>query len=191
MERQFFVSFLFLMALALTSHANAAHLIAGSEDAKVQILIWGDFQCYPTKFQIDNIPQLRADYGNQIGVMFGQFPLEGHPEALPAAIAAQCAEDQGKFVPFLEEAFANQNDLGRKFFMDTASKIGVSDISAFKSCLDSSYSLQRVRLERSAGMALGVFGTPFTYINGELFKGGMLYPDLKAAIDKALAHANK
>jgi len=71
--------------------------VAGPPSARVEIVEFSDFQCPYCKRVVPILKQLMAKYGDQVKLVWKDFPLPNHPDARPAAEAAQCARDQGKF----------------------------------------------------------------------------------------------
>jgi protein-disulfide isomerase len=84
--------------------------IEGGKDAKVMVVEFTDFQCpFCERWYQEDLPQLRKMLGNDVALAFMNFPIpQIHPNAGPAAIAAQCAANQGKFWPMHDLLFANQ-----------------------------------------------------------------------------------
>lgn len=147
---------------------------AGDKSAKVTVIEFSDFQCpFCRKSYTDTIPQLRTDYVDTGKVLFvyRDFPLSSiHPAALPAAIAANCANEQGKFWEYHNKIFDEQNKQGQgtvQFSNDDlkqwASDIAL-DTSKFDSCLDSQKYKNEVDKDFQDGVDAGVSGTPTFFI---------------------------
>lgn len=108
------------------------------------------------------------------------FPLSDiHPSALPAAVAARCAADQGQFWPMYERLFSTHGvewggvpKRDREVFVELATELGV-DGAAFAACLDDPASEQAVVAERAAAARLGVNSTPNFIVNGQLLRGAL------------------
>src|SRR5262245_42203534 len=68
---------------------------SGAKDAKVTIVEYSDFQCPFCKRGYDTIEtQVLKEYGGKVKFYFKNFPLNFHPWAEPAAVAAECAKEQ-------------------------------------------------------------------------------------------------
>ena len=91
--------------------ASEGHPELGPKDAPVTIVEFGDFQCPFCKKSEDSIKQVRAKYADKVRLVYMDFPLSFHPNALPAAEAARCAGDQGKFWQFHDALFDAQPNL--------------------------------------------------------------------------------
>jgi protein-disulfide isomerase len=185
-SKLFFLTLTAVLSLVPLTSAKAAHLLRGSESARVQVVVYGDLQCpYSSRF-VGYADRFEADFGDKIGLSFAHFPLSFHPEAMPASIAAYCAGVQGKAAPFIIEASKNFSKLNAEFYIETAQQAGVADLTAFANCQASAEAKSAVETERDRGVALGVTGTPNVFINGEPMKGAYPYEDFKAAVEKAL-----
>lgn len=173
---------------------TSADHIRGNKNAKVVIVEYGDIQCpycgafHPTMLQV------MKDYGDKVEWVFRHFPLSFHPNAQPAAVASECASEQGKFWEFLDAMYADQNSLATDFYVKTATSLGLN-VTQFKSCLTSGKYDKLIANDESAGEAAGVNGTPTTFINGKMLASGgqsigaAPYSTIKSFIDQAIAAA--
>jgi protein-disulfide isomerase len=181
-----FVSALVAVSLLVSRPAQASHLLIGSENARVQVIVYGDLQCpYSSRF-MSYVDRFEADFGDKIGLSFAHYPLSFHKEAMPASLAAYCAGEQGKAASFIIDASKNFSRLSADYYKATAKKIGVVDLEAFESCLTSAEARVAVERERDDGTARGVMSTPTIFVNGEQIKGAYPYETFKEAIEKAL-----
>ena len=64
---------------------------AGPADARVQIAVYSDFQCVFCRQLVPVLQQLRTAFPQEVAIVFRHFPLESHPRAFAAALAAECA----------------------------------------------------------------------------------------------------
>ncbi len=161
------------------------HVIGGA-DAKVVLIEYSDFECSYCGRHHPNMKKLQAEYGDKITWVYRHFPLSFHENALPAAVASECASEQGKFWEFADAMFDNQTDLGSDLFEATALELGLN-VSQFTACLDSGKYDSFIEDQTNAGATAGVNGTPATFLNGELISGAVPYSTLKAKVDAALA----
>jgi protein-disulfide isomerase len=168
-----------------TPAAEAATLLQGNRTARLQITVYGDIQCPFTARLISYLGAIKTDFGNRVGVTFSHFPLSFHTQAKPAAIAANCAEEQGRFFPFLKEQFAQQSKLGLDFYVASAKKLGMNE-GSFQACLLAPSGDARVDADIKAGEALGVNSTPTLTIGEEVVVGALPYQEIKAKIEHAL-----
>jgi thiol-disulfide isomerase/thioredoxin len=69
----------------------------GPENAAVQLVEFADYECpYCQKVHPDLV-KLQQQFGNNVALIYKDFPLPMHPLAQKAAEAARCARVQGKF----------------------------------------------------------------------------------------------
>ena len=72
--------------------------VLGSADAWVTLVEWSDFECPFCRSAEAQVQQVLAQHPTDVRLVYKQFPLTGiHERALPAALAADCAGQQGKF----------------------------------------------------------------------------------------------
>lgn len=165
--------------------------IRGAADAPVTLIEYSDFECPFCGRFVPTVEQVLDEYDGQVKVVYRHFPLNSiHPQAEPAAEAAECAGEQGQFWEFHDALFENQNQLGPDYYTQLAGELGLNT-SSFQDCLDSDRMMQKVRQDLQEGQAAGVTGTPGSFIigpNGEtqMIKGAQPFSQVKTLIDQAL-----
>ena len=83
----------------------------GKTDAPVTMVEFGDFQCpFCGRFASDTLQQLVKNYVDtgHVKFVYKEFPLPFHSNAQPSALAAECANEQGKFWPMHDKLYATQ-----------------------------------------------------------------------------------
>ncbi|MST04091.1 MAG: DsbA family protein [Candidatus Pacebacteria bacterium] len=164
--------------------------VLGDATAPVTIFEFGDFQCpFCKKIQDESNLKIREEYikTGKVKIVYKHFPLyQIHPSANPAALASECAKEQGKFWTYHDALFENQANLSTLNFTDLAGSLGM-DKSKFKSCYDSAKYSDNVKKDVAEGTVAGVSGTPASFINGKALMGAVPYATFKAAIEEALA----
>lgn len=164
--------------------------IRGDADAAISIIEYSDFECpfcarfHPTMLQVMD------EYTDSVRWVLRHFPLSFHPEALPAANAAECASEQGKFWEYADELFSNQSSLGNEFYATLASDLGLNT-SQWQDCYDTSKYQDVIEAQAQAGAAAGVSGTPGSFVidadgNAIPIKGALPFSSVAAAIDSVL-----
>lgn len=138
----------------------------GSGNAPVKLIAFVDFQCPFCASLHSELKALRKLYPDKVAVIFVHFPLAMHELAEPAARAAECAAEQGKFELMQDHLFEQQKSIGVISWKEFARSAGVGDLSAFDVCMGRP-TPDRVR----AGLEIGrgpfdVKGTPTIVING-------------------------
>jgi protein-disulfide isomerase len=125
-------------------------------------------------------------YGDRIRLVYREYPLPNHPNAKPAAEAGMCANEQGKFWPYHDRLFANQQRLGANDLKQHAVDLGL-DAARFNACFDSHKYTPLVEADINAGNDAGVNGTPAFFINGRMISGAQPFDAFKKIIDDELA----
>ncbi len=169
----------------LLADLSAAHRL-GPADAPVQLVVFSDFQCGFCRELAPILRRLQEEFPGKVAVVFCHFPLAGHPRAFPAAIAAECAGEQGAFWPFHDQLFAANGNLDEASFLAVAAALGL-DQARFAACLHSERPRQQVEANMREGMQLGLEGTPTVFLNGRRVEGPLSHDDLVRRIKEALA----
>jgi protein-disulfide isomerase len=164
--------------------------VRGAEHPKVTIVEFSDFQCPYCGRANASVDRVLKEYGKDVAVAFKNFPLTSiHPNAMPAAIAAVAAGEQGKFWQMHDKLFANQQALDRPSLEKYAQEIGL-DLTRFKAALDASKGKDAIEADTKEGGTFGVRGTPSFFINGHLFRGAQPFESFKAVIDDEIKKAD-
>jgi protein-disulfide isomerase len=134
--------------------------------------------------------QIMEQYSDSVRWVFRHFPLSFHPEATPAAIAAECAAEQGKFWEYADELFANQATLGSELYVTLAQDLNLN-LTDFNDCVANKDYADKVEAQAAAGGAAGVSGTPGSFIidadgNAIPIKGALPFSSVASAIDSVL-----
>jgi protein-disulfide isomerase len=159
----------------------------GPEDAPVTIVEFSDYQCpYCEQWYTQVYKQLLASYPDKIRFVYRDLPLPMHPEAIPAAEAADCAGAQGAYWQYHDALFSDQYTLGRAGYEHYATDLGL-DTAAFTACLDEHHYLAAVNANASYAASLGLNGTPSFFINGRELIGALPIEEFKTVIDEELA----
>jgi protein-disulfide isomerase len=156
----------------------------------VTIVEFSDFQCPYCSRLADSLDEVVEEYGQDVKLVFKQFPLPMHPQAEPAARAVLAAHQQGKFWPLHDKLFQNQRALSNADLEAYARGAGL-DIERWRKDFESDALRQHVREELDFGRALGVSSTPTFYVNGRFFKGAQSPDDVRVIIEEELAAARK
>ncbi|MCP5157696.1 MAG: DsbA family protein, partial [Ectothiorhodospiraceae bacterium] len=164
---------------------TASDPVLGNRDAPVTIVQFAEYQCYYCNKVAPTLDALLEDYDGKVRLVFKDYPLENHTRAMPAAVAARCAGEQGKYWEMNRVLLANQQALKDSDFDAYASQIGL-DGSKFTSCLASGRVEPLVRAAFAEGQRAGVQATPTFYVNGLLVSGAQPYDRFKAIIEQEL-----
>lgn len=150
---------------------NEIGIRSGPADAVVVITEFVDLQCPFCAALAPIIDSIAAEFPDDVAVVFQHFPLQSHEHAIPAAIAAECAERQARFWPMYRLLLSGQRSFPWEQFAEDA---GVSNLAAFADCMTLPQdSFPRIAAGRALGERTGVVGTPTTWVNGRVARPTM------------------
>ena len=137
--------------------------VKGDENAPVTLIEYSDYQCpFCARNYREVLPILQQEYVDtgKLKFVMRENPLPTlHANAMVAAMAAQCAGDQGKYWEMHDVMFDNQRQLGVDDLKEYAATIGL-DTEQFNACLDDKETEESVQRDLASGAKLGVRGTP-------------------------------
>jgi protein-disulfide isomerase len=162
--------------------------VKGPKDALVTIVQFSDFQCPFCSRVEPTIAQVMKEYEGKVRVAWKDNPLPFHPNALPAAIAARAAGEQGRFWDMHDRLFANQQNLDRATYEKYATELKL-DLPRFKAALDGEKHKDEIVADQAQAAKMGAGGTPAFFINGVFLSGAQPFPAFKAVIDAELTKA--
>jgi protein-disulfide isomerase len=159
----------------------------GNASAPITLVEFADFECPFCQRTVATLERLKETYGpDKLRVVFRDLPIDTHERAVPAALAAHCANEQGKFWEYHKTLYENQTALGDQNLKDYAKKIGL-DAEPFAQCFDSKKFASLVEKGKREADALGLDSTPTFIVNGIIVPGAQPYEVLKEKIDALLS----
>jgi protein-disulfide isomerase len=155
--------------------------IRGNEKAPVTIVEFSDFQCpYCSKLQ-PTLKQVLDAYPDKVRLVFKDFPLSFHKQAMNAARASHAAGEQGKYWEMHDLVFENYNKLTEDMFKEFAEKLKL-DITKFTADYKSNKYDNQIQQDMNLGKSIGVSGTPTLFLNGKRMSGRS-FNDFKTSIE--------
>jgi|GEM_PF-167791 len=170
--------------------------IKGNKDSSVTIVEYLDFECEACGAYYPLVKQLAEEFKTEVRFINRYFPLPGHKNGMPSALAVEAAARQGKYWEMHNLLFEEQKNWGEKqaadpkIFEEYAKKIDLN-IEQYKKDVASKEVKDRVERDRSSGETLGVSGTPTFFLNGEKIPNPKSPEDFKTFIQAALLKAPK
>jgi len=154
--------------------------ILGSNSAAIFVIEFSDYECpfcqaseganqeIITQLKQNDpsweapVPNIITQYVNtgKVKLVFRNFPVHGNNNP---AIAAKCAQEQGKFWEFHQTLFQNYNAIEITDLKKYAADLGLN-LTQFNECLDSKKYESSIQNDLSDGQGLGVSGTPTFFI---------------------------
>jgi protein-disulfide isomerase len=151
----------------------------GPAGAPITIVEYTDYQCPFCQRAQETVDVMLERYGSKVRLVHRDYPLDMHPHARPAAAAAHCAGDQGRFWEYRRSLLMQAGDLGDADLHSRAASLKL-DTATFQACLASQRHDDEVQKSLVEGQALGVNGTPTFFINGRFVTGA---PSVEAFAD--------
>jgi protein-disulfide isomerase len=145
----------------------------GPVSAPLVVVEFSDFQCPYCARLTASLHTMREVFGDQMRLEFRNLPLEMHEMARPAALAALCAHQEGKFWELHDLLFENQAELTTDVILALGTQVGLNE-ATLQTCMNSEETRLMLEADRHAAEAFGVQGTPTFFINGVRYAGG--YP---------------
>ena len=158
----------------------------GPADAAVTIVEFTDYQCPYCHRAQGVIDQVLSRYAGKVRFVHLDFPLDGHPGAVPAARAARCAGEQGQFWEYHRSLMTAPGTLDEADLKGRASALKLN-ADAFGSCLSSGRHDDAIHASFRQGEELGVTGTPAYFVNGRMLSGARPVEAFTELIDAELA----
>lgn len=146
---------------------SAGDHIVGSPNAPIVLVEYSDFQCPYCSVVYPTLKRIVEESNGQIAWVYREFPLTSiHPQALPAANAAECiAKQLGQdgFWKYADAVFNNQAKLNPDYSASLAKQFG-ADMAAYNSCISSSEFGKVIDADTAEAEDAGGTGTPFTVV---------------------------
>jgi protein-disulfide isomerase len=176
---------------------DAAEHTRGHANAPVIVVEFTDYQCpYCRRFEAETWPRLKHEYleTGKVRFIVRDLPLPFHARARPAAEAAHCAGEQGRFWPMHDALLAGSTPLGLASLTQQAQALGL-DAARFRDCVTANKYDSAIARNVATARALGLRGTPSFIVgrmsHGELegvpLVGARPYRDFANVIDAVLA----
>ncbi len=136
----------------------------GTQNAKVTLVEYADFQCPACGYYYPLTKQLEQDFKGKVRFVYRFFPLSSHQFGMLSAQAAYAALLQGKFWEMHDMLFANQKDWAaatdaRPIFVDYAKKLGLN-MQKFQQDMDAASTTTFLNKEEQTALDAGVNSTP-------------------------------
>ncbi len=165
--------------------------VEGKLDSKVTLVEYGDYECPVCEGYFPIVQEVQQKYNNSVKFQFRNLPLSSiHPNALPAARAAEAADLQGKFWDMHDLLYTSSNwnewSTSRNpqpLFEAYARQLGLN-VAKFKTDFASSQVNDRVQADLSAFKKTGQQqATPTFFVNDEFVSNAKLVVNSTPSVD--------
>lgn len=160
--------------------------VLGRESSAVSITEFADFECPPCARQDSEMERLWSQYSDRIRYSFRHFPKRKHAYAEPAALASQCAAEQGMFWETKRLLFANQERLGEVLAQPDLPTIPAAGARKYAECVKSRSGWDPVSQDLHAAEKIGLRVTPSIIIGNKLIQGTVSYGRLAVMVKREL-----
>ena len=147
-----------------TSHGPAPSL--GTPGAPISMVMFADFESPECSRGSGIATAIRNLYSDKARLVFRQFPLSGNRDSHVAAEASLAAQAQGKFWPFYDVMFGNEQTHDRAA-LERYAKVAGLDLPSFKKALDAHVYAADVDADHELGKKVNVSGVPALFVNGK------------------------
>lgn len=166
------------------------HILGDPTTAKVALVEYGDFQCPACGYYYPIVKKLTHDYGSKMILVFRNFPLSQHPNAIPAAEAAEAASKKGKYWEMFDMIYSHQQDwqdstTAAAIFQGYAQQLGLNP-DQFKKDAASGDVTTKIQNDQATGLSSNVDSTPSFFLNGTYIQPSG-YDDFKKIIDQTIS----
>jgi protein-disulfide isomerase len=159
----------------------------GPANAPITIIEFSDYQCPYCQIWYKQVyQQLLASYPDKIRFVYRDLPLPMHPEAIPAAEAAECAGEQGAYWKYHDALFNQKYGLNRAAYEQYAADLEL-DAKTFTACLDNHRYESEIQADAADAAKAGITGTPSFVVNGRILIGALPFSEFQTVIDEELA----
>ncbi|MFA6603918.1 MAG: thioredoxin domain-containing protein [Patescibacteria group bacterium] len=165
---------------------NAPAFGVAGEAARLTVVEFGDYHCPFSQQVASVVREMMTIYGDRVRFIHRDFPTKTDlADPLAAAVAARCANEQGKFWQYYDRLYVNPERLEVADLTAYATQVNL-DQTRFEQCLLERRHEAAVASDMREGRALGIRGTPTFFFNGIKVEGALNRQAFQMIIDKLL-----
>lgn len=158
----------------------------GASEPKITIVEFADFECSACGQLTPTLDAIVKAYPKEVRVVWKNLPnSSAHDQAIPAAIAAHCADRQGKFWNYHDLLFARMSILSDDQYTQIANELSL-DLSRFKTCVKSKDTFPIIQKDIEEATALGLIATPTLFVGKEKEVGAIGIEELIRVVQSQL-----
>ena len=133
-------------------------------DSPVTIVVIEDLECPVCAGYHKTVGSVAQ--AESVSLVHVLYPLTYHKSAMPAARAAICAAELGRFGQWLDVVYSKQDSLSIKSWTSYVQDAGIRDTARIASCAADTTQVTRLSESIAYGDQMGLTGTPSTIVNG-------------------------
>jgi protein-disulfide isomerase len=171
-------------------YANDGRLL-GHDSARITIISFGDYRCTECRVSQQAVHRLLSQHPDEVALVVRHWPRDSDSTAYAAAMAAECAANQGQFAAYhralLEDDLwlADPDDGLRRL----AELAGIEDVVGFERCVETAEAGGRIERDIRAAAMVGGLRPPVLLINGVLLRGSVDSVALRRYVESGLVAA--
>ncbi|HET7326152.1 MAG TPA: thioredoxin domain-containing protein [Nocardioidaceae bacterium] len=155
--------------------------VRGDPDAAVTLLEFGDYECPYCAAAAPVLRRLVEGSDGGVRLVFRNYPVpDVHAYALTAALAAEASAPHGVFWAMHDLLFTHQSRLTDADLRSYADSLGIDGAQVVGDAAQPFG--DKVEADFASGVELGVGGTPWLLVDGEVYQGRLDLADLQRAI---------
>ncbi len=168
--------------------------IIGSPSAPIALVEYSDFQCPYCQMIYPSLKKIVSESNGGVSWTMREYPLyQIHPQAMPAANAAECIDEQlgtTGYFKYADAVFNNQSSLTPEYSATLAKQFG-ADMGKYNTCIKNSTYQNRIDAESADAQNSGGNGTPYTVVintkTGKQYSisGALPYAQIVAIVEQA------
>lgn len=170
---------------------DSADPTLGNPRAPITIVEFYDFQCgYCKIFAEETMPKIIESYvkSGKVRFIFKDFVGALGEDSKGAAIAANCAFEQNKYLEFHDNLYSLKDEnktFSKENILALAQKLNLN-LFKFNECLGLQKNKDSIENDTKEGKLKGVRGTPTFFINGMKIAGAQSFYTISAMIEQEL-----
>ena len=139
---------------------------SGPVSASVTVVMFSDFQCPACARTHPVLKRVIAEFDGKVRFVVRDYPLESiHADAFNAALAANAANKQGKYLEYSERLYGEQSSLDKPSLLKLAGELGLN-VKQFEIDFTDAKAAAEIRKDKADGESYGVSSTPTIFVNG-------------------------
>ncbi|WP_435742903.1 Na+/H+ antiporter NhaA [Nocardioides sp. SYSU DS0663] len=156
--------------------------VRGPADAPLTLVEYLDYECPFCARATGSAREVREHFGDRLRYVTRHLPMDVHPHAPLAALAAEAAARQGRYWDMHDRLFAHQDQLAYEDLVGHADVLGL-DVERFVRDLQDEETGAQVRRDLESAAASGARGTPTFFVGDRRHEGPWDARTLIAALE--------
>lgn len=158
----------------------------GPRETPAVAIEFSNFKCRYCRDSWQDLNELRKRFPSAFSIFYRHLPRRGDKESVQAALASECAAEQGRFETYHNILFERQEEIGSTSWSEFARLSDVPDMARFEKCLENEWFRESIERDQYVAESLGIRGTPTFIVDGWLLVGTLPMPEWERRIQAML-----